>query len=304
MVISLRAMRYLTVALDFGSISAAARHLSVSASAVSSAIDQVEDHFDLQLTNRLRARGISATADGKVMEQKFRTLLDDYETILKDGVALRQSFRGDLRIGYYAPVAPAFLPKILSTLMQPENDLNVYLEERNNTAVLQGLRQGVYDAILCIAEGAEPGLSFDPLITAPAYCLLSETHPLAERKSISIQDLAREDMISLNRPMVADYYAELFEVGGYTPRFIAYCNSTEMVRSLVGSGRGCALLNMLPMTKLSYTGDGLVARPISDSLPPLTLSVGYRTPRPRRVVREFVDRCRSYFGDASALICQ
>ena len=304
MSISLRAMRYFTTAVDLGSISAAAQVLNVSASAISSAIDQIEAHFQLQLTNRQRARGVSATADGKVMAHKFQALLEDYQTILQDGVALGQSLHGDLRIGYYAPIAPAFLPRILSKLMRPENALNVHLEECDNHEALDGLRKGDFDVILFVAAGPERGLRFDPLIIAPAYCLLSADHNLAQRSEIALSDLAGEEVISLNRPMVADYYVELFARAGQQPKFIAHCNSTEMVRSLVGARGACALLNMLPLTDTSYGGDRLVARPIKDDLPPLTLSVGYRTSRPRRAVTEFVEQCRAYFAAATSLTCE
>ena len=304
MSISLRAMRYFTTALDLGSISAAAASLNVSASAISSAIDQIETHFQLQLTNRQRARGVSATSDGKIMAERFRALLEDYQTILQDGAALRHSLHGDLRIGYYAPIAPAFLPQILATLIRPENALNVYLEECDNEVALEGLRQGDFDVILFVSSGAERGLRFDPLITAPAYCLLSADHHLASRSAIALGDLAGEEIVSLNRPMVADYYVELFARAGQQPKFIAHCNATEMVRSLVGARGACALLNMLPLTDQSYGGQRLVARPIMDDLPPLTLSVGYRTSRPRRAVTEFVEQCRAHFAKAPPLICE
>ena len=198
MSISLRAMRYFTTALDLGSISAAAASLNVSASAISSAIDQIETHFQLQLTNRQRARGVSATSDGKIMAERFRALLEDYQTILQDGAALRHSLHGDLRIGYYAPIAPAFLPQILATLIRPENALNVYLEECDNEAALEGLRQGDFDVILFVSSGAERGLRFDPLITAPAYCLLSADHHLASRSAIALGDLAGEEIVSMS----------------------------------------------------------------------------------------------------------
>lgn len=303
MSISLRAMRYFTTAIEQGSISAAAETLNVSASAISSAIDQIEAHFQLQLADRRRARGVAATAAGVVMARKFQALLEDYQTILEDGGAMKRSLHGDLRIGYYAPIAPAFLPQILSDLMHPESALVAHLVECDNYAALEGLRAGLFDVIVFVAQGAERDMRFEPLLSAPAYCLMSADHRLAARSTIALSDLTGEEIVSLNRPIAADYYAELFETVGQQPRIIAHCTSTEMVRSLVGSRRACAVLNMLPLTDVSYAGDRLVARPITDDLPPLTLSVGYRTSRPRRAVTEFVARCKAYFAHPDPLIC-
>lgn len=303
MSVSLRAMRYFSLAIRRGNISAAARELNVAASAVSAAIDQIEAHFDLVLTVRQRARGISATPDGQVMARKFDALIDDYETLMLDGIALKQSFHGDLRVGYYAPVAPAFLPRVLASLMRPEHDLTVHLEACDNNSALNGLRQGNFDVILFVADDIEPGFVFEPLIEAPAYCLVSSKHHLSAQRSVTLDDLAGERLVTLNRPLAGEYYQELFSKAGHAPNVIAHCNTSEMVRSLVGAHNACAVLNMLPLTEFSYAGDRLVARPIRGNLRALTLSIGYRKTAPRRIVTEFVAQCKAYFASPDLLIC-
>jgi len=301
--VSLRAMRYFTTALRLGSVSAAAHHLNVAASAISAAIDQIEAHFDLALATRQRARGIAATAEGKVMAAKFEALLEDYETILLDGVALKQSFRGDLRIGYYAPVAPAFLPQILAPLMRPEHDLTLHLQACDNSAAQEGLRRGDFDAILFVADEAGPDLTVVPLIEAPAYCLIPADHHLTAQDSVTLADLAQVPLAILNRPQVAEYYRRLFEETAQPIQVIAQSNSTEMIRSLVGRGLALAVLNMVPLTDVTYAGDKVVTRPISDDLKALTLSVAYRKAHPRRAVVEFVQQCKAWFAGPSAVTC-
>lgn len=302
MTVSLKAMRYFTVALRHGNISRAATELRIAASAVSAAIDQIEAHFQLKLVTRQRSRGITPTADGQVMLRKFATLLEEFDTVLRDGAELKRSFTGALRVGYYSPVAPTFLPGILSNLMQPRHDLTLHLHEGDNDAVQLGLHRGEYDAILFVSDAAAPWIDHDPLIEAPAYCLLAADHPLAAQPAIHLADLLEEPVITLDRPVVTDYYSRLFDMAGQRPTIVAHANSTEMVRSLVGSGAGCAILNMLPLTDISYAGNRVVARPILDPLPTLTLSVGYNKQAPRRAVTEFVARCQSYFANPGAII--
>lgn len=293
--VSLRAMSYYCTALRLGSISAAAAELNVAASAVAAAIDRIEDRFGLSLTIRHRARGIEATADGRVMAARFQALLDEYEAVLRDGAERRRSLSGELRVGYYAPVAPAFLPEILSAFITPEHDLTLMLEACDNAEAQEGLRRGTFDAILFVAERAEPGIETRALIEAPPYCLLAADHPLAACAAVALSDLAAERIVQLDRPFVADYYRALFDSAGAAPRRVVYTNSTEMVRSLVGAQGACAILNMLPLTDRSYAGDRLVARPIRDALPALTLSVGTRAGPQRRAVTAFVDACLAYF---------
>lgn len=295
MTISLRAIRYFNTALLHGSISLAAEDLNIAASAVSAAIDQVETHFQLKLVNRFRSRGITATASGKEMTRKFALLIEDYDAIMAEGVAMREQLKGDLRIGYYAPIAPAFLPSILASLTGPESQITVHLEECDNIRAQEGFLAGDFDVILFVSDGALPQIDFDVLIEAPAYCLMNEAHPLIKKTSVSLEDIAEYNLIVLNRPVVADYYHKLFQKNVRKPASIAFSNSTEMVRSLVGAGQGLAVLNMLPLTDISYAGQKLVARPISDDLPSLSLSLGYDASNPRRIVQKFSDLCSAYF---------
>ncbi|MDJ0994029.1 MAG: LysR substrate-binding domain-containing protein [Dinoroseobacter sp.] len=303
MPISLKSMRYFNTAVACGSISKAADELNIAASAVSAAIDQVEQTLELTLVNRQRSRGIEANASGRQIAQKFERLLEDYQSILTEGAELKQSLGGELRVGYYAPVAPAFFPGIFSAFIPPGSGAVLHLEECDNDAAQAGLLTGAYDVILFASEGAHASIDFDILIKAPAYCLLPASHPLAQRSSVSMAEIAREPLVVLNKPVVSTYYHRLFEGFAAEYTVAAYANSTEMVRSLVSAGYGCALLNMQPLTKTSYSGGTLASVPIRDPLPPLTLAIAYNRSRPRRLVQHFVDACLGYFREADGSRC-
>lgn len=303
MTISLKAMEYFTTALRHGSISKAAAELNIAASAVGSAIDQVEAAFDLTLTIRQRSRGIEANASGRQVALKFERLLEDYAVVLKEGADLKQALNGTLRIGYYAPIAPAFLPPILASFAPKGNDITLHLDECDNDSAQDGLLQGRYDAILFVSEGVRPSVDFDVLIEAPAYCLVPADHAFAAQSSVTVAQIATQPLVVLNRPVAAPYYQSLFDAHANDITISAYANSTEMVRSLVSAGQGCAVLNMQPLTQQSYCGASLVSLPISDALPPLTLSIGYDKTRPRRLVQHFVDACRAHFAEAGPHQC-
>lgn len=301
MVISLKAMEYFTTALRQGSISKAAAELNIAASAIGGAIDQVEAAFDLTLTIRQRSRGITANASGRQVAQKFERLLEDYTAVLAKGADLKQALSGTLRVGYYAPIAPAFLPQILASFIPDGHDITLHLDECDNDSAQDGLLNGTYDVVLFVSEDVRPAVDFDVLIEAPAYCLVPAGHSFAKQASVTVAQIASQPLVVLNRPVAAAYYQSLFDANDIT--VTAYANSTEMVRSLVGAEHGCAVLNMQPLTAQSYSGSTLVGVPISDPLPPLTLSIGYDKTRPRRLVQDFVDACHTHFAEAGPQRC-
>jgi DNA-binding transcriptional LysR family regulator len=303
MSISLRAMKYFVSAIRHGNIAKAAGELNIAASAVSSAIDQVEAEFGLTLITRQRSRGIQPNASGLKITRKFERLLEDYRAVISEGADLKQALSGELRIGYYAPIAPAFLPKILSSFVPADSGVIIHLEECDNDSVQTGLLTGKFDVILFVSEDAQPSVDFDVLVNAPAYCLMPKHHPLASQNAVSMAEIATEPLVVLNRPTASAYYRGLFKLHANAPKIAAYANSTEMVRSLVGAGHGCAILNMLPLSKTSYAGDALVGLPISDQLLSLTLAIGYQKARPRRLVEYFVAACHQHFSNSGPERC-
>ncbi|MEL7343780.1 MAG: LysR family transcriptional regulator [Pseudomonadota bacterium] len=306
MPLTLKAMEYFTTALRHGNIAKAATDLNIAASAVSNAIDQVEAEFDLALVSRHRARGIQPTAAGRDVAHKCQRLLDDYHALLVEGTDLKQSQTGVLRIGYYAPIAPAFLPQIFDAFLAESTGVTLELEECNNDQAQDGLLNGIYDAILFVAEDVRPSIAYDVLIQAPPYCLLARSHPLAKQDAMTMKQIAQEPLVVLNRPVAAPYYKSLFDENTQRGPVVSYANSTEMVRSLVASGRGVAILNMRPMSCETYCGAPVEERPIADALPALTLVVGYDKKRPRRIVQDFADACKNHFAGplSSQYVCK
>jgi DNA-binding transcriptional LysR family regulator len=294
--LSLRAMRYARTAILRGSIAAAAEELNVAASAVSAAIDQAEAAFGITLVTRARAKGISPTSAGRVILRRMEDLLDRYDAMLIDGAEMRTSLSGVLKIGYYAPIAPAFLPKIVASMMSENPGLSLSLEECDNARAQVGLIDGSFDVILFVADSPMPQIVVERLIHAPSYCLCSSDHRFARRSSVALDDLADEPLIILDRPVAKAHYLDLLESSGKPFSVVATVNSTEMIRALVGSGLGCSILNMRPVSNLTYAGDGTSCLPIESYSIGLTLSLGHVPGPRRRVVQAFSDACRAFFS--------
>lgn len=296
--LSLRAMRYLQAAARCGSIAAAAEQLHVAASAVATAIDQAEEAFGVQLVIRRRARGIQPTAAGRGVLRRVDDLLERYETMLAQGSELRNGLSGLLSIGYYAPMAPAFLPRLVAALRRDNPALTFAFEACDNDRAQTGLLEGRFDAILFVAENPPPQIGYRCLIEAPAYCLCAADHPFAARAAVTLDEVAAGPLVLLDRPIAAAYYRALLGSTGRPLEIVAHSNSTEMVRSLVGAGLGCALLNMRPDTALSYAGQALVALPIAGEVTSLALAVGHSPGPMRKAVQAFVDACEACFETA------
>ena len=298
---TIRALRYFMTAVDAGGITAAAEQLHVVPSAVLAAVNQVEESFGLTLTTRQRSKGIAATATGRLVLPRIRELLDDYTALLTDAGDMRTQLTGTLRIGYYAPVAPAFLPAVAKRLRDEGASIDMEYTACDNRTARLGLATGQFDVIICLDEGPTGRVEYRPLLEVYAYVLVSARDPLATKTSVAINDLATRDVVLLDLPGVSEYYRRELETAGIDPQVVATASTVEMVRSLVGAGVGCSLLHMRPATDITYAGDRVVALPLRPAVAPLRIVTGRLAGTPRRVVQVFIDELHDQLaGDGAA----
>lgn len=299
MAVSIRALRYCLAAMERRSIAGAAAALSVAPSAIGAALDSVEATLGLTLVHRRRARGLEPTPAGPDFARRAGMVLEEYDGLLNFGAELGGGFAGALRIGYYAPVAPAFLPTILAPLLAGHPGLTAHLTECDTQAARGGLLDGTFDAILFLAGEMQAGIDTVPLIEAAPYLLVPEGDPLDAAGPVPLAALDGRAVVMLDLPVVRAYYDALFEEAGIAPRTVATGTTHEMVRSLVGAGIGPALLNMRPMTAHTYGGGTVRAVPFDPPLRPLSLVLGTLGAR-RRVVQAFVEACADFFASEAA----
>ena len=298
--LSLKTLRAFACVVEQGSITAAAAQLNTAASAIAAALDQVEDEFGASLLIRTRARGIAPTPEGRDMAIRFRALLDQYDRVLESGHSLTQSLSGTLRIGYYAPVAPAFLPSVLGPILAQNPDLQLTLHEHDNDSAQDALLAGQLDVILFAGHDLRRGIITSHLLDLPPYVLTPAGHALSYHAQISLHDLALYPLVLLDRPLARPYVEGLFQQQGLSPRIAAHADSTEMVRSLVGAGAGLAVLAMRPLTTITYGGHTLACTPLATDQPGLQLLTGHATPQPRKLVTAFLDALHIWMGSDTA----
>ncbi|MEO0370750.1 MAG: LysR family transcriptional regulator [Pseudomonadota bacterium] len=304
--LSLRTLRAFATVVEYGSINRAARALNVAPSAVASAVGQVETEFGTSLLIRTRSKGITATAEGRAMATRFRRFLEDYQDILSEGRDITSSFGGTLRIGYYAPVAPAFLPHLLQPIMADNPNLTLELQAHDNASVQTALLEGRVDLILFTGQDLRSGIKTQDLLTLAPYALVPKAHPIAGMDRCTFARLAQEPIVQLDRPLARPYVDGLFQSAGVDPDIVARSDSTEMVRSLVGSGMGVAVLSMRPRTMITYGGDELRAIPLDADAAALNLVSGHAAGQPRMLVRYVLEQLQNWSktGSARALYVQ
>jgi len=288
--LSFGAMRAYAAVVEHNSIAEAAKVLDQTPTSVSFAVQQVEDKFRASLFIRARDHGIVATPEGKALAEQFRSLLEEYENVIDAGRSMSGDLSGTLRIGYDAPAASAFLPHILRPMVQENPKFNLELRVYDNEGVQEALLTGKIDVAIYGEHNLRQGIITHELLRFPPYILAPAGHIICKSRPAKLAKVTEHPLIVLDRPGARPYFNSLFRAQGLQPNILAYVDSAEMMRGMVGARLGLGILNIHPKSDRSNGNDPLIAVALERGLPPISLVVGRAKGQPRRLVADFVKR--------------
>jgi DNA-binding transcriptional LysR family regulator len=285
-------LHYFAAAVECGSMTAAARELMVSQSAVSTAIAQLEKSLGVTLVLRHHTHGLALTEAGRAFYAGLRAFLAHGQELADTATNAGRELVGDLTVGCFATLAPFQLPQILARLRETHPAISVHVLEAEHAELKRALRAGECEVALAYGYDLEQDLVPTSIGSAPPYALLPEHHRLAGRAAVQLSDLADDPMILLDLPHSGAYLLALFTDRGLEPLIRHRSTGFETVRALVAAGEGFAVLNQKPSRDTTYTGQRVVAVPIRDDIAPLeVVLVRVRGARSTRKAEAFMRLC-------------
>ena len=144
MTISLKQIRYFIAAAELGQISHAAVELNVSQSAVTSAIQQLEQMLGVKLFER-NPSGVSLTADGNRFLPRARNVMAAVNEAVSVSTSSNVSISGIVRIGVTYTVSGYFLPQHYARFSRSFPNLTLDIYEASRSVVEQALLDGALD---------------------------------------------------------------------------------------------------------------------------------------------------------------
>ena len=245
-------LRYFKTLAESESLSKAADKLFISPPALSSSISRLENElgatlFDRKKTMILNARGMV------FLEHITQALnaLDNAQKAVKEEVGRQQSH---LSIGVASAIVWHNL--FLDFLAQyPHIGLEqhlVSLEKMSDDHILEQ-----YDFIIAAPEDLSTEKLHSVCLYSDDYPVLMvpATHPLANRKEISLSEVKNEGFVALPKGNSSRaYFDRLWDIAGFKPKIIVECDM-QIRRTFVLAGRGLAIATA--HTKYTNTEPGL-----------------------------------------------
>ena len=295
MAFTLRQLQFFIAAAEAGSVTGAARALSISQSSVTEAIRALEDDLGVSLFER-QARGLEITHKGSAFLRHARQILADVAIARSAFRDEAETARGRLSLGVTSLVAGYVLSDILSRFRRahPRVELNVI--EDNGDYLQHLLIGGELDVAVMLTSSVRDrtALHVETLLVSPYRLWLPLGHPLAQQEAIALEDVAGQPLIQLMVDEIEESTRRLTAALPVKPEIAFRTRSVEAVRSLVATGAGLAILPSLVYRPWSLEGDRIEIRDVSGDLPSVQVGLAWRRGAPlSRPAHNFIRSAQS-----------
>jgi DNA-binding transcriptional LysR family regulator len=294
---NIRQIRYFVAAAEAGKIVSAASAVGISPSAITEAIQDLEETVGTRLVTRHRG-GIKVTYDGYVFLQHCRNVLSALSAATFAVGAHRKRVEGELTLGVTITVAGYFLAAPLARFRRSFPGVTVSVRELDRSVIERQLAaQQLGLGILLVSNLKHVGeLATETLAKSRRRLWTASNHPLLGKTKVTLRDVAKEPYIQLTIDEAAETTLTYWSRNGFKPNIVFRTESVEAVRSLIATGAGVTILSDMVYRPWSLEGDKLESREIGAQIPTMDVGLawakGVELPAPARA---FIEFCRMEF---------
>ncbi|QVQ26277.1 LysR family transcriptional regulator [Achromobacter deleyi] len=190
----LRQLKAFLAIARLGNFTRAAHELHISQSALSVQIRQLENGLGVTLFDRNRRR-VTMTQSGIELLPRFEALVQDMDALITDARDSGGPTRGVVTVAALPSVAASVLPAAMRELATSHPGISLRVRDSAAVRVIELCKSGAVDFGIGCIEKNDRDLVIEPLHTDQFCAVVAATHALANRKVLSLGELARQRLL-------------------------------------------------------------------------------------------------------------
>lgn len=269
-------LKYFVATAETGQVSRAAKALSISQSAVTSAVRELEAILGTALFVRT-AQGMEITDQGREFMASAREILEKIEAA--QNLQPRHSeVSGVISLAATYTVLGYFLPYHLDRISQLYPGIEIRIHEMNRHSIEQELLTSRIDMAVVLTSNIEsPDIETQTLLRSPRRLWVPTGHPFSKAQKTPLRDIAKEPYIMLTVDEAAHSTMKYWNANNQQPHVKLRTSSVEAVRSLVANAQGVTILSDMVYRPWSLEGRRIETVPTDIDIP--TMDVGLAMPK-------------------------
>jgi len=249
---TLKQLRVFLAVAHHQNVSRAAREMSMSQSAVSGALKELESQFDIQLFDRVGKR-LQINELGRILRSKSEALVAQALELEQD--FLQHQAGGEIKVGATLTIGNYLCVGLMDRFMVSFPESRVKLDVANTETIAREILDFKIDIGMIEGELQHPDLLIQPWRQDELVCFCSPEHPLASVGELSLERLLglkwilREPGSGTRQTFDRALYEHLHELD-----VLLELQHTEAIKRAVESGLGVSCLSRIALVEAFARG--------------------------------------------------
>ena len=252
---TLTELRYIVAVAREKHFGRAAEACFVSQPTLSVAIKKLEEELEVRLFER-GANEVSVTHLGEAIVRQAQIVIEQAAAIKDLAKRGKDPLAGPLTLGIIYTIGPYLLPELVRQAIAMFPQMPLMLQENFTVKLLEMLRNGEIDCAILAEPFPDSGLAIAPLYDEPFMVAVPKNHALAKRKSVSAEELKRENLLLLGTghcfrdhvlEVCPEYARFASDAEGIRKSFEG--SSLETIKHMVAAGMGVTVVPQLSVPK-------------------------------------------------------
>ena len=294
---NLRDLKYLVALAEHRHFGRAAAACFVSQPTLSTQIRKLEDELGVPLVERA-PRKVMLTPAGHEAAARARRIVAEVEQMKEAARRSQDPEAGTVRLGIFPTLAPYLLPHVVPRLRTRFPQLELLLVEEKSDELLARLRDGRLDAALLAMPVHDEQLHAQFLFEEPFVLAVPGNHPLAQRDSLTLDELSQQHLLLLeDGHCLREQALDVCRLSGAHEKAEFRATSLETLRQMVAANVGATLLPTLAVKPPVARSDDIHLLHFSGSSPSRSIAMVWRR---SSALAGFLLRLAQAFGDLPA----
>ena len=273
---NLRDLKYLVALADHKHFGRAAAACYVSQPTLSTQIKKLEDELGVPLVERA-PRKVMLTPAGRDAAERARRIVAEVEQMKEAARRSQDPEAGTVRLGMFPTLGPYLLPHVVPRIRARFPHLELLLVEEKSDVLLSRLREGKLDAGLLALPVADDQLHTEFLFEEPFVLAVPESHPLAQRGSLTLAELSHQQLLLLeDGHCLREQALDVCRLSGANEKSEFRATSLGTLRQMVAADVGITLLPRLAVKPPVARSPNIHLLGFSDSHPSRRIAMVWR----------------------------
>lgn len=244
--------------VERGGFTRAANHLHLTQSAVSQQVKALEDELGTALLHRV-CRQVRLTDAGHVFLAHAKQILEQVEDAQSDVAEVVEGVKGSCRIACIASIAPCLLPHLILAFRQAFPHVDIQTKVGSEAQLLGWLKEGMVDVCITGFPVACEDVEHKVIMQEKFVLAVPVEHHFAGRKTIKLEELSSEDLITLpSKSVMNSWFATLCEAVGFKPDFVFESDDLATRLGMVAAGLGISVESQYLVACSDFKGTVMV----------------------------------------------